>query len=395
MLCSLYLTAGIDKINNAEPERLILNLTDEPDRSIAVTWRTKILISDARVELIKSDSLGNFLGEKSDFNPSIDTVIIDSQSQSFSYSAVLNNLEPGTRYFYRVGADNGWSEWNKFTTADHGGKQFSFLYFGDVQHGIKEFAPRIFRKGFQTAPEAKFWIFTGDLVDRAEIDRQWEFLFEAAGFIPRITPWMISPGNHEYPDTVIDEKEISYLDKSFNQHFTLPENGLKELIETSYSFDYVNTKFIVLNGNEKLYEQSLWLDSVLSTNQQKWVIAVIHQPLYSMGKKRDQRKTRDAFLNVLDRHHVDLVLQGHDHVYARSHKLYDGNIIDEDSRGTVYITSVSGIDGYSLNPLYSGLMEKTGADKQLFQKITVDGGELNCYVYTTTGEVFDYFHLKK
>jgi len=113
------------------------------------------------------------------------------------------------------------------------------------------------------------------------------------------------------------------------------------------------------------------------------------------GRARDDRKTRDAFLPLIDKYGVDLVLTGHDHVYSRSHNLKNNAVVPALEKGTVYVVSVSGSKAYPLNPMSSKLMAKTGEKVQLFQTISIDGLSLKYRSYTATGDLFDAFELKK
>ena len=70
--------------------------------------------------------------------------------------------------------------------------------------------------------------------------------------------------------------------------------------------------------------RSKWLRRVLDTNPHRWTVVVQHQPVYSVTKDRDSAAMRAALGAVYDRYHVDLVLQGHDHAYARTHKVNGG-----------------------------------------------------------------------
>ena len=45
---------------------------------------------------------------------------------------------------------------------------------------------------------------------------------------------------------------------------------------------------------------------------------------------------------VFDRHHVDLVLQGHDYSYQRTYPLRGHRPADGPDRGTIYVIAVSG-----------------------------------------------------
>ena len=49
-----------------------------------------------------------------------------------------------------------------------------------------------------------------------------------------------------------------------------------------------------------------------------------------------------GFERYLERHHVDLVLQGHDHAYLRTQPMRAGRPVASPAEGTVYVVSVSG-----------------------------------------------------
>ena len=98
---------------------------------------------------------------------------------------------------------------------------------------------------------------------------------------------------------------------------------------------------------------------------------------------------------VFDKYAVDIVLQGHEHVYARSAKLRNGARVNGKEKGTVYVTSQCGSDGYVLNSLYQSLMEKTGFNLQLYQVVSIDSDTLSFKTFTATGSLFDSFTLSK
>lgn len=43
----------------------------------------------------------------------------------------------------------------------------------------------------------------------------------------------------------------------------------------------------------------------------------MHHPVYSTAKNRDNTILRERFKPIFEKYGVDLVLQGHDHTYAR------------------------------------------------------------------------------
>lgn len=151
----------------------------------------------------------------------------------------------------------------------------------------------------------------------------------------------------------------------------------------------------MLNGNEKLAEQALWLDRILSRNPQPWTIAAIHQPVYNTGKWRNRSTLQDLFVPLFDKYSVDLVLQGHDHTYGRTYKLKNGTRVGPDESGTVYVISVSGPKSYPVGPQHAALMEKSGTGRQLFQVIRVSRRRLAYEAFDAAGKPYDAFVLEK
>lgn len=373
------------------PEKIILNLTDKPYNSIAVTWQSKQKYNHPLVQYAVSTKWTEFKNKINSVNASIDSLFLDGK-MIYYFSALLNDLSENTIYVYRVGSDSIWSEWNQFRTASKENKPFRFVYLGDPQNDLREDVSRVFREAFRKAPDAAFWLFAGDLTDEPK-DSLWSEWFEASGFIHKMIPSIMAVGNHDLTIEMVDGKRKRINDYIlWKKMFTLPENGLDNMKESVYYVDYQGVRFIVLNTNYNLEEQAVWLEKILSSNKNKWTIVIYHHPFYSTGEGRDNKKIRDAFMPIFDKYGVDLVLQGHDHTYARTHKIKAGNI---DSKGTVYITSVSGPKQYKPNPLYKELIAKLGSFVQLYQIISINGNKLNYEAYTINGELYDNFELTK
>jgi 3',5'-cyclic AMP phosphodiesterase CpdA len=272
---------------------------------------------------------------------------------------------------------------------------FDFVFFGDPQYEVKDIISRVFRKALVVAPDAKFWLFTGDLFDLPQFDRVWADWFYATGFIHSMIPIILAPGSHEYALKTGNDVRWDMFTPAWRAHFTLPRNGPKGLEGRAYYVDYQGVRFVMLDAQMALKEQSEWLEQVLSANPNKWTVAALHEPIFSIAKDRDGRDTRNAFMPLFDKYAVDLVLAGHDHGYARSKKVRNGKVVDNNESGTVYVVSVSGPQVYEHNPKYDSLMQKTGNKLQLFQVISFNGNKLIFKSYTATGRLNDSFELSK
>ncbi|MCK5104426.1 MAG: fibronectin type III domain-containing protein, partial [Cyclobacteriaceae bacterium] len=133
------------------PDRIILNLTNDPTHSVAVNWRTDTTVENSIVqvaiathgpEFVKNtwDIQGNkeFLTHKPENDPEVSATY---------HSAIITDLVPGEKYVYRVGSDQGWSEWFQIQMPEPE-KKISFVYFGDAQNNLKSMWSRVIRQAY-------------------------------------------------------------------------------------------------------------------------------------------------------------------------------------------------------------------------------------------------------
>ena len=387
------------------PDRIVLSPAADPARGAAVAWRTATDAPHASAQLtvathgpeMRSRAVtihARTVAAPSDLGPAL------------CHAAEFANLEPGTTYAYRVGDGTNWSEWLQFATAPDHPHRLRFVHFGDAQNDILSLWSRIVREAGRHAPDAAFLVHSGDLVNRGDDDAQWGEWFRAGSFLHAQIPSLPIPGNHEYVKVGEGDAATSRIAEHWRRQFALPENGPPGLEETCYVIRRGELCFVALNSNEKIAEQAAWLDAVLGASRRKWVVCSFHHPIYSAAKNRDNEALRRAWKPVLDRHSVDLVLQGHDHVYGRTGLVAAGdppptvrnvptgvNRIDPAS-GTVYVVSVSGPKQYDVSDVHP-LMERLGEDTQLFQIVEIDGDDLRFESRTAIGGLYDGFTLRK
>jgi phosphodiesterase/alkaline phosphatase D-like protein len=394
LFCALTIEA--QTITNASaPQRIVLNLTANPATSMAVTWRTDAFVPDAVVQVAVASDWTDFQKNAVNVTSVSSKVSVDSGNVAYYHSAVLTGLRANTIYAYRVGGGKIWSEWNQFTTACDTAAPFEFVFFGDPQNGNTTVVPRVLRESIQKAPLARFWLLTGDITELGQYDWSWREWFAAMGFLPSMIPSIMAPGSHEYAFKSGDSVRWDVFTPLWNAQFTFPGNGPEGLEGRAYTIDYQGVRFIILDAQMGLAEQTPWLEKVLADNPDKWTVAAFHEPVYSVAAGRDGHATRNAFMALFDKYHVDLVLTGHDHVYSRSHKLKNGEVVADSESGTVYVTSLCGEKSYKPNFHYKDLMEKIQGNLQLFQVISFNGNRLTYTSFTATGRVYDSFELTK
>jgi hypothetical protein len=270
---------------------------------------------------------------------------------------------------------------------------------GDAQNDILSHWSRTIRSGFIEAPDARFMLHAGDLINDAHTDVQWGEWFRAGGWLHAMVPTVPATGDHEFSSLDDEEEGEDELSIFWRPQFTLPMNGAPGLEETTYWFDYQGTRIVVMDSNRDREAQVAWLDRVLADNPNRWTVVSFHHPIFSTGSNRDNRALRDLWKPVLDRNGVDLVLQGHDHSYGRGRARNDASGVNlrDDEAGTVYVVSVSGPKMYEFNTNewnpYAATLDRRAENTQLFQVITIDGDRLEYRSHTATGALYDAFDL--
>jgi hypothetical protein len=370
------------------PDRIILTWTKDPAHSQAATWRS-LSPSAAQAQVAPADG-GPLPAAKAARVTARTTILTSDLGTAHYHTAVFEDLSPKTKYAYRVGDGANWSEWNHFVTAAETAEPFSFIYFGDAQNDIKSQWSRVVREAYANAPRARFVIHAGDLVNTSTSDALWGEWFGAAGWVNAVMPCVPATGNHEY----LARK----LTPHWRAQFALPENGPAGLEETVYYFDFQGTRVIALNSNIDQERQIPWLEAVLGENRNAWTVITFHHPIFSGSMSRDNARLRSLWKPVFDKYRVDLVLQGHDHVYVRTGLSVPDNPAvgtnsEDSSGGTIYVVSVSGPKMYGLQR--QAFMQRAAEQTQLYQIVHIDGGMLRYEAHTADGELYDAFLLKK
>lgn len=128
-------------------------------------------------------------------------------------------------------------------------------------------------------------------------------------------------------------------------------------------------------------DQRDWLDDALASSLNQWKIVLLHHPPYSSGRHGSTAGAREMLEPVLTRHHVDLVLAGHDHHYERTHP----------QNGVTYVVSgggckTTGVGRSSFTAVADSILQ--------FLLVEVNGDRLSASCIGADGEVADRFELR-
>jgi len=93
-------------------------------------------------------------------------------------------------------------------------------------------------------------------------------------------------------------------------------------------------------------------------SQIKFIIAAFHSPPYSSSNHGSDMDIREAFSPIFEQYKVDLVLNGHDHVYERTCPVVNESC--DNANGVTYLIVGAGgapLYGCNDNPLPSGIVQ--------------------------------------
>jgi hypothetical protein len=148
-----------------------------------------------------------------------------------------------------------------------------------------------------------------------------------------------------------------------------------------YRFSKGNVAFYSLNSTYMDPKQLKWLEEELTKDTSQWKICFFHHPPYSSARKHGSDKPlREVLEPIFLKYGVNLVLNGHDHVYERI----------KPQKGIYYF--VSGAGG-QLRPgdikKGSALTEKSFDEDMHFMLFEVVGDQVYFQTITRTGETVD------
>lgn len=403
------------------PSHIAASLGEDSSTEMSITWLTKYSLTDSDIQLAPYSENPDFTDEIPDgitvtatAEPIIKTypgadlgllALLPFEKEYIKHTVKLSGLEPGEKYSYRVGnADYGWwSDAGVITAAEGGDEAFTFFYVSDPQAQRQDHYERfanVIETAAKTYPDGRFIVSAGDQVDAGENVKHWRYLLNSSPAL-RSLPLMPVTGNHEDEGAVITE------------NFVLPGVPEQELDSgVYYSYDYNDVHFTVLNTNDdeddRLSDTQIeWMKNDIRSSDAKWKIVVLHKALYSNGSHYDDgdiegfRKQLGALLPYLG---VDLVLQGHDHVYMRTDVLNTNVVVPTeegtttyngldynvkyDPRGTIYsICGTSGVkvyhtkDAAATDEKFPRAESIVDVENSMFSAITVDGDALYYNAY--------------
>ncbi|MHA8050467.1 metallophosphoesterase [Aquirufa sp. ROCK-SH2] len=261
------------------------------------------------------------------------------------HTFLLDSLKPNMKYYYQIGTSKNFSTQDStqfFTTAPVIGtnEKMKFGVIGDMYPGSTQLKVFEALKKHKGNSDYQFMLTLGDNVysGATDADYQQNFfnVYSVGNFLKQV-PIYTALGNHDYDYTsrVQDDKTIAYF-----TNFDLPSKGqfggIPSHSEAFYSYDYANIHFISLDTEgigkdgkrltDDNSDQVNWLLRDLASTKMPWKIVYFHHPPFTKGTYDSDvvsllTLVRQKLVPIFEKYKVDLVLNGHSHVYERSKPL--------------------------------------------------------------------------
>jgi len=242
---------------------------------------------------------------------------IETEAASGDHHEVrITGLEPDTVYAYRVKSDDEIGEIYSFRTAPDVSVPFEFAVWGDNQDGPDIFADVVDRI---EAAQPDFAVSVGDIVQTGTENNYRNELLDPLLDLTLEVPFLVAAGNHER----LFDGDASL----FERHLAQP--GDEHCFSWIYGgafFLFIDTELSVVSGPQMTcIEDALQSPEFAASDVQ---IALFHYPpriefwaFYFYGDDLvydGDDEIRNLLEPAFDTAGVDLVLNGHNHLYAHT-----------------------------------------------------------------------------
>jgi len=321
----------------------------------------------------------------------INTVIDDPGVRSCK--AELRELSSGESYRYQVVEKGAPGTVYRFTTPSSN-SPLHLAFFADSQatsRGGAQVYRDLLEQAQKSDPNLSFGLQAGDLVENGSTSDMWEWYFEAATSFNTL-PMMTLPGNHDFyaPGDVMDAN--SY----YESYFANPDNGPNGLSTSSYYFETHDTLFIMLDTVKDTYGQAqiAWFNQVVASHPSTFIVVSMHYSAYGAIHTTTASELRAIWGPVFDSANVDLVLSGHDHVYARTPAMKN-NAVAPLGEGTVYLSGGSASQKiYAVDPSVQAQYSYFyPGSENLFSLLTISETSIVINAVDLQGQAVDSFTL--
>jgi acid phosphatase type 7 len=363
------------------PRQLHLGLASDPATSMVVSWRTDAETLVTTVEYGVTEALEmSATGITFLYQPTGGRAVRVHETH-------LCGLMPDTTYSYRVGGigsgTTAWSEWFTFRTAPataSADAEVVIGVLGDTRSGYDVWKQCL--ELLDTTASPDLILFNGDATLLGTDQGEWDTFLDNGESVLRRIPILSAHGNHELNSA------------NYYSLFAMPGD------EQYFSVDYGPAHITVLN-DEPLNVEDRGGRAVEFMNAdftaaaaRPWKLVMHHSPIYSAGSFHgSDEELRALWEPVFDTHHVDLVVNGHEHDYERTKPMRAGAPQATPAEGTIY--AIVGSAGAELREVGSGAWTEIAESTYSVMVLRVRAGMLSATAYRQDGTMLDEFTIIK
>lgn len=262
------------------------------------------------------------------------------------------------------------------TTDDH----LTFAAIGDNGSGGRQamaVADRMART-YETAPYGLVSLL-GDICYYGSIEHRYNdvFLRPMGPLIDAGVDFELAVGNH---DDALHLSDASLFEIDASLRLLGTPARYYSSTHGPADFFYLDSSRAGVVG-ELAHDQLEWFDDALARSENQWKIVSLHHPVHSSGRHGSTPQLEEVLQPILARHHVDLVLAGHDHHYERTVPI----------GGITHVVSGGGCKTTGVRPQR---FTAAAASALEFLKLDIDGDRLVGRAIRPTGEELDRFVLR-
>ena len=244
----------------------------------------------------------------------------------------LKDLKPNTRYYFTIKDTEGFGRTYYFSTvSDSPNERFSFIAGGDSRDNrvVRAKADKLVAK-----LKAHAVLFNGDFTG-IDIEKQWKEWFldweNSIDIDGRITPLIVTRGNHEHSNKVL----VSLFDVPHKKVF----------YNTVFGGNLLN--LVSLNSEiQKVGPQKIFLRNTLAEHANfQWQIIQYHRPVRAhVASKKEMQTQYKNFVPLFEKHkNVRLCLENDSHTWKVTWPIVSSKETDadegfkrDDAKGIVY-----------------------------------------------------------
>lgn len=356
-------------------------------RDVTISWRAGSFLRDSYAEVSQLKDSTDSVYTRPVRIKAIPRFVVSRGGVDVYYHVPCKDLRPEGKYkvvVNTVGAPNKDSVVVHMPTES---KPLNFLYLGDIQDVSEKDARERMTYINDLIEKEDFTIQVGDFIERP-MNKYWNLVYATCDAMLR-KQFLSTPGNHEVIKGIFKK-----IDPRWRAQFNFPLNGPLSQLGLSYYVDHPYCRFISLNSNNvdmpwQLYSQLKWLENTLKTATQPFIIVYMHHAVKPVRTTRTHPIMFNLIRPLLEKYHVDLVFQGHDHSYART------THPDEDEKPDltppVYIISAFSAKYYQNG--FSRVFDRMGSGIAFYSKLKMTGTQIDFQTFTYDGRLTDAFSI--